>query len=132
MARHGRRNDKGSATLLLEMGADSLCAVGSAIQVDLNNLVPSGRSSINNTCVRSGSGTAINDISTPRLLGKINSIWKFNILGNKGVNLAKVANDLVDAALNIIVVADVELVGLDLDTIVLHELLDVLIGALLS
>lgn len=59
VAGHGSRNNKGSAALLLEVRADSLCAVGSTIQVDLNDLVPSGRSSINDARIRRGTGTAI-------------------------------------------------------------------------
>ena len=53
-----------------------------------------------------------------------------NILGDEGVNLAKVGNDLVDEPLDVLVVADVALVGLGLDTVLGLELLDVLLGTL--
>lgn len=55
-----------------------------------------------------------------------------NILGNEAVNLAKVTNNLIDAPLHVVVVADVELVSLDLDPVFLGQGLDILLGALLS
>lgn len=54
------------------------------------------------------------------------------LLGNKAVNLAKVLDNLTDEALNVVVVGSVQLVGLGLDAVLLDELLDVLVGALLA
>ena len=57
--------------------------------------------------------------------------WRGDSLGNKTVNLAKVLDDLSDNTLHVGKVANVELVGLCLDAILLCELLDVLLGSLL-
>lgn len=42
VAGHGRGDDEGAVALLLEEGADGLGAVGSAVEVDLDDLVPVG------------------------------------------------------------------------------------------
>lgn len=51
-------------------------------------------------------------------------------IGDKGINLAKLLDHLVDQRLYAVVVADVELVGLDLDAVRLCQLLGVLLSAL--
>ena len=55
-----------------------------------------------------------------------------DVLGDEGVNLAKVGNNLLNETLNVLVLGDVALVGLDLDTVVLGELLNVLLGTLFA
>lgn len=55
-----------------------------------------------------------------------------NILGDKGINLAKVLQDRLHQVLALLVLADVAFVGLDLGAVLLGELLDVLLGALLA
>lgn len=55
-----------------------------------------------------------------------------NILGDKGINLAKVLQDLLHQVLALLVLAHVALVGLDLGAVLLGELFDVLLGALLA
>lgn len=55
-----------------------------------------------------------------------------DILGDEGINLAKVADHLGDKALDVVVVGDIALVGLDLDAVSLGQLLDVLLGTLLA
>jgi hypothetical protein len=55
-----------------------------------------------------------------------------HLLGDKGVNLAKVLEDVLHEVLALLVLADIALVGLDLGAVLLGQLLDVLLGALLA
>lgn len=55
--RHGRRDDKGAVALLLEVSSHGLGAVRSAVQVDLDDLVPGSCSSLNDTGIGRGTGT---------------------------------------------------------------------------
>lgn len=59
-------------------------------------------------------------------------IWCVHILGDESIDPAKFLEDLVDEGLNIGILGDVELVGLDLDAVLLGQLLDILVGALLA
>lgn len=55
-----------------------------------------------------------------------------SLLGDEGVNLAKVLDDLGHKGLNAVKVGHVELVDLDLDAVLVGEVLCVLLGALLA
>ncbi|KAI6760449.1 hypothetical protein HG530_009309 [Fusarium avenaceum] len=109
VARHGGCDDERAVALLLEESADGLGAVGGAVEVDLDNVVPVGGGAVDDTSV--GGSTGAEEAS---------------------VNLAKVLDNLTDEALNVVVVGSVQLVGLGLDAVLLDELLDVLVGALLA
>lgn len=54
------------------------------------------------------------------------------ILGNEGIDLAKVSDDIVDEALAILGVGDIALVGAGPDAVLLLELLHILLGAVLA
>lgn len=75
-------------------------------QVSLNDLVPCIDRSLKDTTVGSTSS-----------------------VGNKGINLAKVLDDGIDKGLDSLPVTNVEFVGLDLGSVSLGELLNVLVGA---
>ena len=51
-----------------------------------------------------------------------------DVLCDKGVNLAIVGQDLVDKGHNVVVVADIALVGLDLDAVLLGNVLGCLVS----
>lgn len=51
VARHGGSNDERAAALLLEVGANGLGAVRGSVEIDLDDLVPGLRGSINDTGV---------------------------------------------------------------------------------
>lgn len=55
-----------------------------------------------------------------------------NLLGDEGINLAKLLQHILDQLLALLVLADIALVCLSLDAVLLGELLDVLLSALLS
>lgn len=57
---------------------------------------------------------------------------RHHILGDKGVNLAKVLEHRLHQVLALLVLAHVALVSLDLGAVLLGQLLDVLLGALLA
>lgn len=57
VARHGGSDDERAVALLLEVGTDGLGAVGGAVEVDLNDLVPGLRGAINDARVGSGAST---------------------------------------------------------------------------
>ena len=58
-------------------------------------------------------------------------VWA-SLLGDEGIDLAKVLDDVTDELLHARVVGHVELVHLDLDAVLVAELLRVLLGALLA
>ena len=106
MSGHGRRNDETSCAALLEVVADGLSAVEGSIEIGLDDLVPGLDRAVQNTAV---SGPAS--------------------IGNKGINLSKLLDDLADEFGDIIVVAHVALVSFDLDAVRLAQLLGVLLSA---
>ena len=60
-------------------------------------------------------------------------LWREgDLLGDEGVNLAKVFDDLGHKGLDAVKVGHVELVDLDLDAVLVGEILCVLLGALLA
>ena len=56
VAGHGGSDDERAVALLLEVGADGLCAVGGAAQVDLDNVVPFLGGAVDDTAVGSSTG----------------------------------------------------------------------------
>lgn len=62
VAGHGGGDDEGAVALLLEEGADGLGAVGGAVEVDLDNVVPVGSRAVDDTSV--GGSTGAEDVST--------------------------------------------------------------------
>lgn len=56
VAGHGGGDDEGAVALLLEEGADGLGAVGGAVEVDLDNVVPVGSRAIDDTSVGGSTG----------------------------------------------------------------------------
>lgn len=126
VAGHGGGDDERAVALLLEVRADGLGAVGSAVEVDLDNVVPLLGGTVNDALIGGGTGA----MHTLVAVSTFSSHESRILLGNESVNLAKVGDDLVDEALDVLVLADVALVGLGLDTVILDQLLDVLVGAL--
>ena len=57
VAGHGGGDNEGAVALLLEDGADGLGAVGCAVEVDLDNVVPVGGRAVDDTSVGSSTGT---------------------------------------------------------------------------
>jgi len=57
VAGHGGGDNERAVALLLEDGADGLGAVGCAVEVDLDNVVPVGSRTIDDTSVGSSTGT---------------------------------------------------------------------------
>jgi hypothetical protein len=107
VAGHGGGDDEASGLALLEVVADGLGAVCGAVQVGLDDLVPLLDSTVEETAVGGTAG-----------------------IGNKDVDLAEVGNDVLDKLLAVGKVADVALVGLGLDVVLLLEVLDVLFGTI--
>lgn len=60
---HGRGDDKRAAALLLEVRADGLCAVGGAVQVGLDDMVPVGGGAVDDTRISGRAGAAGNKVS---------------------------------------------------------------------
>jgi len=102
---HGGSDDKGASAALLEVVTDGLGAVEGTVQVGLDNLVPCLDGTVKDT--RVGGAASV---------------------GNEGVDLAKVGNDILDELLAVLVATNVELVCLALDTVGLGELLGVLVS----
>jgi hypothetical protein len=105
VAGHGGSDDKGAGLALAEVQTDSTSAVVSTSQIGFNHLVPLLNSSIEDAVVGG-----------------------FTRIGNEDIDLAKVLHNVFDKLLHIGIVADGALVGLDLDTVLLAELLCVLLG----
>jgi len=107
VAGHGGGDDEGAASALLEVVADGLGAVEGTVQVDLNNVVPGLDGAVEDARVGGGTG-----------------------VGDEGIDLAEVGNDVLDELLAGLVAVDLALVGLGLDAVGLLELLDVLLSTL--
>lgn len=58
VAGHGGRDDEGAGALLLEVLADGLGAVGSAVEIDLDDMVPVGSRAVDDTSI-GGSTSAV-------------------------------------------------------------------------
>ena len=107
VAGHGSGDDEGAGASLLEVVANGLGAVEGAVQVDLDDVVPGLDGAVEDARVGGGAG-----------------------VGNEGVDLAEVGNDVLDELLARLVLVDLALVGLGLDAVGLLEVLDVVLGAL--
>lgn len=130
MARHGGGDDERAVALLLEDSADSLGTVGSAVQVGVDDMVPVLGGAVDDTSVGSRTGTGWGMMLANSL--ELYSRVRRNVLGDEGINLAKVLEHILDQLLALLVLAHVALVGLGLDTVGLGELLDVLLSTLLA
>ena len=104
---HGGSDDERSSLALTEVKTDSTCAVEGTSQVGLDDLVPLLNRGIENTVVGGLAG-----------------------VGDEDIDLAEVLDDVLNKLLALGVYADLALVGLDLDTVLLAQLLCVLLGAL--
>jgi hypothetical protein len=109
VARHGGGDDERTGLALLEVVADGLGAVCNTHEIGLDDLLEGG-------------DLAVEDTGVGGLAG----------VGDKGVNLAKVGNDILDELLARLVVGNVELVGLGLDAVLLLESGGVLLTTLLT
>lgn len=107
VARHGGSDDERAVATLLEVESNRTCAVECSSQVGGDDLVPLLNSGIENAIV-----------------GSLASI------GNENIDLAEVVDDILDKLLALCVVADLALVGLDLDAILLTHLLGILLSTL--
>lgn len=105
VAGHRSSDDKRTGLALAEVKTNSTCAVEGTGQISLNDFVPLLNGSVEDTVV-----------------GGLASI------GNENVNLAEVLDDVLDELLALGVDADLALVGLDLDAVLLAQLLSVLLG----
>lgn len=103
---HGGGDDEGSSSSLLEVSSHSLCTVEGSVQVGLDDLIP-------------GLDGALEDAT----VGGTTSV------GDETVNLSELSNHVLDKLLDALVVSDITLVCLDLDTVGLGELLGVLLSA---
>lgn len=109
VTRHGGGNDEAAGAALLEVGANGLGTVEGTSQVCLNNLLPVLDGAVKNSAVGSAAG-----------------------VGDKGIDLAELLNDILNEPLDALPVAHITLVGLDLDTVLLAQLLGVPLAALRS
>lgn len=58
VTRHGGSNDERATALLLEVSTNGLGAVGGSVEVDLDDLVPGLRGTVNDTGVGGGTSAA--------------------------------------------------------------------------
>lgn len=107
VAGHGGGDDEAASSALLEVSADGLGAMESTVQIGLDDFGPVIDSAIEDTSTGGAAGVS-----------------------DEGVDLAEFLNGVVDELLHAFPVADVALVGLDLDAVGLRELLGVLLAAL--
>lgn len=106
---HGGGDDERTGLALLEVVADSLGAVCNTEEIGLDDLLEGGDLAVENTRVGGLAG-----------------------VGDEGVNLTEVGNDVLDELAAGLVVGDVELVGLGLDAVLLLESGGVLLTTLLT
>lgn len=109
VAGHRSGNDEGTMTLLLEVRADGLGAVGSAVQVDLDDLVPSLFGRLDDAAVSRGAG-----------------------IGDEAVDVTKVLQNFADKLFTVVVVGYIAFVGLNLDSVGLDQLGHVLLSSLFA
>lgn len=107
VAGHGRRDDEAPGATLLEVMADGLGAVEGSGEIGLDDFVPVLDAAVKDAGVGGSAG-----------------------VGDEGVNLAKVLDDVLDELVDALVGADITLVGLRLDAILLGELFGVLLTSL--
>lgn len=107
MARHGSSDDEAAGLPLSEVQADGSRTVVYTGQISLDHLVPLLDRSIENAAVGGPAG-----------------------IGDEDVDLAKILDHIGDQLLDFRVVADVGLVRLGLDAVLLGELFGVLLAAL--
>lgn len=109
VSRHGSSDDQASSSTLTEVQTDSPCAVECSGKISLNDLVPSLNSAVQDTRV-----------------GGTSSV------GNEDIDLAKVLDDIGNELLNLSVVANVALVWLRFDAVLLLKLFRVLLSSLFA
>lgn len=107
VARHGGRDDKAAVALFLEVRTNGLGAVEGAVQISLNDFFPRLDAAFENAAI----GCA------PRI-------------GNEGVHLAKLGNDILDQLIHRLKGRNVTLVGLDFDAVFLPQFFGVLVAAI--
>ena len=107
MSRHRGGDDEAAGSALLEVGTDGLRAVEGTVQVGLDNLVPRLHAALEDAAVCGTAG-----------------------VGDEGVDLAEVLDHVADEGRYALPVADVALVGLDLDPVLLRQLLSVLVASI--
>jgi len=106
VARHGGSDDEGAGLALAEVKTNGTRAVEGSSEIGLDDLVPLLDSSIEDTVVGGLAG-----------------------VGNEDIDLAEVGYDVLDELLARRVVADLALVGLDLDAVLLAHLLGILLSS---
>lgn len=104
---HGRGDDQRSSATLLEVSTNSLGAVEGTVQVNVDDVVPGLDGAVKDT--RVGSSTSV---------------------GDEGINLAELLDHVGDELCAVLVLVDLALVGLDLDSVLLGQLLCVLLTTL--
>jgi hypothetical protein len=106
---HGGSDDQAASAPLSEMKTNSPSAVECSVQISLDNLVPCLDGAIQDTGVGGTAG-----------------------IGDEDIDLAKVFDNVCNQLLNVLVVANVALVWLGFDTILLLKLFGVLLPTLFT
>lgn len=102
--------DGGEGRIVEVMGGSvHMFTYSSAVQVSLDNLVPGLLGALEDTTI--GGSTSV---------------------GDEAIDLAKVGQNVLDELLALLVLADIALVGLGLNAVLLGELLNVLLSTLLA
>lgn len=109
MTGHGRSDDQAASSLLSEVKADGSSAIEGSVQVSLDDFVPCLHGAVQDTRI---SGTTS--------------------IGDEDIDFAKVFDDISDQLLDVLVVANIALVWLGLDAVLLLQLLGVLLTTLLA
>lgn len=130
-AGHGCGDDEGPGATLLEVRAYGFGAVGGAVQIRLDYAVPVLRGAVDDAAVGSCAGAK---------RGMLASVYTHsdhgyrahNVLCDEGIDLSKVLDDVTDELLALRPLADVALVCLHLDAVLLREGLGVLLGTLVA
>jgi hypothetical protein len=104
---HGGSDDQGTSATLLEVIANSSCAVEDTSQVSVDDLLPVLNGAVKDTVV--GSAASV---------------------GDHDIDLAEVCDNVLDQLSDIVVVTNVALVGLALDTVLLGDLFGILLTTL--
>lgn len=109
VARHGGCDDEATRATLLEVSTDSLGTVEGTRQIGLNDLFPVLHGAVENAAAGSTTG-----------------------VGDESIDFAEFLDDVLDQVLDALPAAHITLVGLDLDTVLLLQLLGILFAALWS
>ena len=104
--RHGGSDDEGSSTAFLEVVTDGLGAVKGSVEIGLDDLIPLLDGAIKDAGVCGAAG-----------------------VGDEGVDLAELLDDVGDELFDTAVVADVALVGFGFDLVFLGKLLGIFLAA---